>query len=110
MLAQSRARYPAWRRLQARFLLLVARKDFNRRGCRVRREEVGLPTAKSQQPLLDPVRTLPDQRQKLLPRLLLVAEAPEHGRCNGGRVLLLDAAHHHAEMTSFDNYANTLWL
>src|SRR5712692_9521939 len=54
--------------------------------------------------------TLPaHQRQKLIPRLLIVTERAEHGAGHRRAVLLLHAAHLHAEMAGFDNHANTLW-
>src|SRR5713226_5034787 len=48
------------------------------------------------------------ERQKFVARLLIVAESAEHGAGHCGPVLLLHAAHLHAEMASFDNHADTL--
>src|SRR6266852_4788746 len=45
------------------------------------------------------------ERQKFVARLLIVAESAEHGAGHCGPVLLLHAAHLHAEMASFDNHA-----
>src|SRR5262249_34296762 len=53
---------------------------------------------------------LPDEGEELLPGFLLVTEAAEHGRSDCCRVLLLNAAHHHAEMPRLDNHADTLRL
>ena len=39
----------------------------------------------------------PDQREKFLARLLIVAEGAEHGAGDRLGILLLDAAHHHAQ-------------
>ncbi len=41
---------------------------------------------------------------------LLVAEAAEHRGGHGGRVLLLDAAHHHAQVPCLDHHAHALRL
>src|SRR5712664_3331569 len=49
-----------------------------------------------------------DQREKLVARLLIVAESAEHSAGHCRTVLLLHAAHLHAEMAGFDNHANTL--
>src|SRR6266567_7756287 len=51
----------------------------------------------------------PDERQKLVTGLLVVAEGPEHGAGNRLAMLFFHAAHLHAEVTSFDNHANALW-
>src|ERR1039457_3315087 len=50
---------------------------------------------------------LPHQRQKLQPCLFL-PEATHHGRCNRGRVLLFDAAHHHAKVPRLHHHAHAL--
>jgi hypothetical protein len=58
----------------------------------------------------NPVGALAYQGEELLTRFLFVAEAAQHrGRYRGG-VLLLDAAHHHAEVAGFDDYGYTLWF
>src|SRR5260370_6809098 len=49
-----------------------------------------------------------DQREKLVARLLIVTESAEHSAGHCRTVLLLHAAHLHAEMAGFDNHANTL--
>ena len=50
------------------------------------------------------------QRQEFCPGFLFVAEAAQHGRGHGGRVLLLYATHHHAEVPRFDDHAHALGL
>src|SRR6266536_4243472 len=52
---------------------------------------------------LHPVGPLADQGQEFGARLLLFAETAEHGGGHGLRVLLFNAAHHHAKMASFNN-------
>src|ERR1700719_621439 len=59
---------------------------------------------------LNPVRSVVYQRQELRPGFLLVAEAAQHGRRDRRRVLLLHAAHHHAEVARLDHYTYPLWL
>src|SRR5690349_15925881 len=49
------------------------------------------------------------QIQKLRPRARIVAEGSAHGACYGFRILLLDAAHHHAEVIRLDDHANAGW-
>jgi len=49
-----------------------------------------------------------NQRQKFIPRLLVVPEAAKHGTGHSLAVLLFDAAHLHTEVARFDNYADTL--
>src|ERR1700674_416197 len=57
---------------------------------------------------LHAVRSLADQRQEFSSRFFFVAEAAEHGRRYRGRMLFLDAAHHHAQMAGLDDYADAL--
>jgi hypothetical protein len=47
------------------------------------------------------------QGQELVARGFAVAEGTQHGAGHGAGVLLLDAAHHHAEVASFADDANT---
>src|SRR6185369_3450662 len=51
----------------------------------------------------------PNQRQEFGAGIE-VAENAEHGRRYGGRVLFLDATHHHAKVARFADHANTLRL
>src|ERR1035437_2067405 len=46
------------------------------------------------------------QGKELVPRFLAVAEGAQHGAGHGAGVLLFHAAHHHAEMTGFADYAH----
>src|SRR5271169_3910532 len=56
----------------------------------------------------DVVRSaLADKSQELSPRVLLLENA-NHGRRDGGGILLFDAAHHHAEVAGFDDDADAL--
>src|ERR1700730_3745896 len=48
-----------------------------------------------------------NQREKLFARLHVFAERAEHGAGYGLRVLLLHAAHHHAQVPRFDHDAYT---
>src|ERR1700722_7085327 len=59
---------------------------------------------------LDAVGALANQGKEFRTRFFFVAEAAQHGRGDGGGMLLFHAAHHHAEMTGFDDHANTLGL
>ena len=54
------------------------------------------------------IRPVADQRQKLLTRRERLAECAEHRRCDHHRILLLHAAHHHAQMARFDHHAHAL--
>ena len=49
-----------------------------------------------------------NQRQELIPRLLLLSETSQHRRRDRGGMLLLYSAHHHAEMAGLDNYPHSL--
>jgi len=49
-----------------------------------------------------------DQRRELLARLLPIAEGAEHATGHDDGVLLLDAAHPHAEMFGFDDDTDAL--
>ena len=49
-----------------------------------------------------------DKGKKLVARLLVMAEATQHGTGHGLAVLLFDAAHLHTEVTRLDDHANTL--
>src|SRR5579863_2564929 len=49
-----------------------------------------------------------DQRQELVPGLLVLAKDAQHRARRCHRVLLLDAPHHHAEMPRFDDDADAL--
>ena len=57
-----------------------------------------------------PVRALTDEREEFGAGFFRVAEASEHGAGDGGGVLLLDPAHHHAEVSGFDDDADALWF
>ncbi len=46
------------------------------------------------------------QRQKFVARLFLRAENSQHGAGHGAGMLLFHAAHHHAEMARFADYAH----
>jgi len=48
------------------------------------------------------------EREKLVSRLLIVTESAKHGAGDGLAMLLFHAAHLHAQMAGFDNYADTL--
>ena len=50
-----------------------------------------------------------NQGEEFLTRLLR-AEGAEHGRGDGGGVLFLDPAHHHAQVASLDHDADALRL
>ena len=50
---------------------------------------------------------LPDEGKEFGSGFFL-AEAADHGGGYGGRVLLLNSAHHHAQVAGFDNYAYAL--
>src|ERR1700677_1596154 len=50
---------------------------------------------------------LADQRQEFGARLFL-AEAANHGAGDGGRVLLLNAAHHHAQVARLNDHPHAL--
>src|SRR5580658_3605016 len=50
---------------------------------------------------------LPHQRQELRPRLFL-PEASHHGAGHRRRVLLLDSAHHHAQVARLNHHAHAL--
>src|SRR5437879_4633410 len=56
---------------------------------------------------LHPIRSLADQRQEFAACLFLIPEAPQHRTGHRRRVLLLDAAHHHAEMPGLDHHAHS---
>src|SRR3989304_133622 len=49
-----------------------------------------------------------DQGEEFFPRLLLLSEAAEHGAGNRLRMLLLDPAHHHAQMPRLDDHSHSL--
>src|SRR5215218_10675893 len=58
-----------------------------------------------------PFATLPvRQPQELLARPRVVAEDAAERAGDGGRVLLLHAAHHHAEVRGLDHHAHAAWL
>jgi len=63
-----------------------------------------------QAPQSDSVGALTDERQELGARFVRIAEATEHGGSDGFRMLLLDAAHHHAQVAGFNDDANALRL
>ncbi len=48
----------------------------------------------------------PNEGQKFVARLLVVAEAAEHGAGHGLAVLFFDAAHLHAKVARLDDYPN----
>src|SRR5437762_1413015 len=50
----------------------------------------------------------PNEREKFIARLLVVAESAEHGAGDGLAMLFLNAAHLHAQMAGFDDYADAL--
>src|SRR5207344_1820300 len=63
----------------------------------------------------DRIRALPPnclsasyQRKKLIARREVVAEHAEHRRSEHGGVLLLNAAHHHAQVARLDHHAHAL--
>src|SRR6266404_6255874 len=49
-----------------------------------------------------------NEREKLVARLLVVAKSTEHGAGDGLAVLFFHAAHLHAQVASFDDYADAL--
>src|SRR5260370_10110895 len=51
----------------------------------------------------------PDERQKLVAGLLVVAEGPEHGAGNCLPMLFFHSAHLHAEEEGFVNHDNHIW-
>src|SRR5437899_5910425 len=58
----------------------------------------------------DAVGLLADEGEELFARLLFVAEGAEHRRRHRRGVLLLDPAHHHAEVARLDDDADALRL
>src|SRR5215469_4041356 len=59
---------------------------------------------------LTPVGALANEGQELAAGFVFLAEAAQHGRRHSRGVLLLDTAHHHAEVARLDDHANTLGL
>ena len=59
---------------------------------------------------LDAVRSLADEREEFGARFFLGAEATQHRRRYRRRMLFLDAAHHHAQMSRLDDNADALRL
>ena len=53
------------------------------------------------------VDSVPNQRQKLIPRLSTVAERPQHDRSLHHRILLFHTAHHHAHVLGLDDNRHT---
>src|SRR5215510_1723353 len=56
------------------------------------------------------VLSIANERQELLTRILRVAEAAQHVRSHGCRVLLFHATHHHAQVPRLNHHAYTLGL
>jgi hypothetical protein len=57
---------------------------------------------------LDSVGALADQGEELGSGFFFLAETAEHRGRHGGGVLLLDSAHHHAQVAGFDDNADAL--
>src|SRR4051794_40733897 len=53
-------------------------------------------------------RLLASQGKKLVAGFFILSKRTQHGTCDRSRMLLLDASHHHAEMTSFAYHADSL--
>jgi hypothetical protein len=56
---------------------------------------------------LDCAGALADERKQLVAGFVIVAESAEHGAGDGAGVLFLNAAHHHTEMTSLADHADS---
>src|SRR5438445_5407241 len=59
---------------------------------------------------LSPVGALANEGQEFAARFVFLAEATQHGRRHSRGVLLLDTAHHHAEVARLNDHADTLGL
>src|SRR5665213_2685690 len=57
-------------------------------------------------PVAAGLQLLSYQRQKLIPRFLILPKRPQHRTRHRARMLLLHAPHHHAEMLRLGNDAN----
>src|SRR5579883_2515825 len=78
-----------------------ADRDFASSDSRLRRKNENAETS-------EVVRgALADEGEEFVAGVLPLEDA-DHGRCHCGGVLLLDAAHHHAEVAGFDDHADAL--